>query len=79
MKATVNVLCGGDAASCIPIMIAMQDMGFERIRDTIYESPSHDITARRSFPDRDAAHRMARHIMDLPGGLVLGVQIIMGC
>lgn len=75
MKATVNVLCGGDAGACIPVICAMQDMGFERIRETVYKSPSFDITAKREFADADAAHRAVRSIMDLPGGLVRGVQL----
>ena len=46
----VHILCESQAV-CAEVMIILDEMGFERIRDISYSSISFDIRARHVFED----------------------------
>ena len=63
LEAEVKILCEYHEI-CPEVMVALQDMGFTRIRDISDSSVSFDIIAKRNFHDEKDEQETIRMVFD---------------
>ena len=74
LESEIKILCERHEV-CPEVMVALQDMGFTRIRDISDSSVSFDITARRIFHDEKDEQETVRRVFDRCSGKVHQIEV----
>lgn len=74
LESEINILCENHEV-CPEVMIALQDMGFTRLKDVSDSLISFDITAKRDFQDEKDEQETINKVFSRCGNKIHQIQV----